>query len=319
MVNTLGSLRHRAPTDSAAARQTISVKPSAGPSKAPHALKTLTWMEIPHWQQDNEHILSGYRRVQNNWRGCIASVFAYLHNETVNIHSHLWGAVLFIYFLVSFYPTYVQPHGSTTWKDVAVFVIFLTSAVFCLGASALYHTSGCHSEKVATRCHAYDYSGIVVLTVGSFYPCLYYGFFCHAHFQAFYLISMTLAGLGAAYIVLNPEYGKPSHRGARTAVFIGLGLCAVVPVSHLIATHGASELLAEMGFGWLLASGALYIIGALLYANRIPERLAPGVFDYFLASHQIFHVCVVLAALAHYKCVLTCLQYRLLQPLVCGK
>lgn len=69
---------------------------------------------------------------------------------------------------------------------------------------------------------------------------------------------------GAAYIVLNPEYAKPTHRGARTQVFIGLGLSAVFPVSHLLISHGSEKLFAEMGFGWLLASGGLYIGGALL-------------------------------------------------------
>ncbi|KAN0081346.1 hypothetical protein V8E55_008970, partial [Tylopilus felleus] len=33
--------------------------------------------------------------------------------------------------------------------------------------------------------------------------------------------------------------------------------------------------------------------------NRIPEWIAPGKFDYLFASHQIFHVCVVMAALIH--------------------
>jgi adiponectin receptor len=68
----------------------------------------------------------------------------------------------------------------------------------------------------------------------------------------------------AAYIVLNPEYAKPTHRGARTMVFIGLGLGAVVPVTHLFLTHGFNKLVAEMGVNWLLTSGALYIGGALL-------------------------------------------------------
>ena len=40
-------------------------------------------------------------------------------------------------------------------------------------------------------------------------------------------------------------------------------------------------------------------------ANRIPERFSPGTFDYFFASHQIFHCFVVAAALAHYASVLT--------------
>jgi hypothetical protein len=50
--------------------------------------------------------------------------------------------------------------------------------------------------KVASRCHAYDYSGIIILTVGSFYPALYYGFFCHLYFKVFYLTGTTLAGIG---------------------------------------------------------------------------------------------------------------------------
>ena len=69
---------------------------------------------------------------------------------------------------------------------------------------------------------------------------------------------------GAACVVLNPEYAKPSHRGARTAVFILLGLFAVVPVTHLAITHGLREMLVDMGFARLVLSGALYIIGALI-------------------------------------------------------
>jgi adiponectin receptor len=110
--------------------------------------------------------------------------------------------------------------------------------------------------------------------------------------------------------VLNPEYSKPSHRGARTKVFIALGLCAVIPMTHLWVTLGFGTLMSEMGFGWVVVSGALYITGALIYANRLPERIAPGSFDYFFASHQIFHFCVVFAALAHYVAVLTAFNHR---------
>lgn len=77
-------------------------------------------------------------------------------------------------------------------------------------------------------------------------------------------ILMQICQIGAAYIVLNPDYAKPTHRGARTIVFIGLGLCAIVPVSQLFLTHGFRTLISEMGINWLLISGALYIGGALL-------------------------------------------------------
>ncbi|KAJ3540853.1 hypothetical protein NM688_g6169 [Phlebia brevispora] len=271
--------------------------------------RTLTWKEIPSWQQDNEFILTGYRRIQYNWRGCAASIFGYLHNETVNIHSHLAGALLFCWILATFREQYFAHYVSTNWIDTTVFTIFLISAVLCLSFSAFYHTCAVHSKEVASRCNALDYAGIVVLIVGSFFPCIYYGFFCEAHIQFIYLSAISIAGLGAAYIVLNPEYRKPSHRGARTKVFIALGLCGIVPVLHGLITHGFHKLCVEMGFGWLVTSGILYINGALLYANRIPERFAPGVFDYFAASHQIFHLHVVLAALAHYWCIITAFDH----------
>jgi adiponectin receptor len=280
-----------------------------------HKSKTVNWDELEDWQKGNEYIFRGYRQLQYNWSGCFSSIFSYIHNETINIHTHLWGALLFSYLLATFYPTYIGLSGITTWRDFVVIGIFLSSATLCLAASALFHTSICHSQKTASRCHAFDYSGIIVLIVGSFYPSIYYGFFCDFHLQAFYLTTVTIAGLGAAYIVLNPEYAKPTHRGSRTAVFIGLGSCAIVPTTHLFLTHGFNKLVAEMGANWLLTSGALYIGGALLYANRIPERFLPGRFDLFFASHQLFHTCVVLAALAHYQGVLTCLHYRMSQPI----
>ncbi|KAL1742555.1 hemolysin-III related-domain-containing protein [Schizophyllum fasciatum] len=280
---------------------------------AVEATKTIAWAELEEWQKDNEYILAGYRRTQNNWKGTLHSVYAYVHNETVNIHSHLWGAVLFVYLMLTF-PSYVLQFPRATWMDVAVACVFLSSAVFCLSASAFYHAASCHSQAVSHCCHALDYSGIVVLTVGSFYPSLYYGFYGQPHMQAAYISGITIIGLGAAYVVLNPEYSKPTHRGTRTSVFIALGLCAIVPVCHWFLTHGASTLLLDMGYGWLVASGALYIAGALIYANRIPERYSPGTFDYYLASHQIFHVCVVLAALAHLAGVIKSIEYTYAAP-----
>ena len=122
-----------------------------------------------------------------------------------------------------------------------------------------------------------------MLTVGSFFPCIYYGFFCDPHYQILYLTSIVVAGfgkqamqfveppffldgflVGAGYIVVNPEYGKPSKRGARTIVFVGLGMCGVIPLIHGIMSHGYSRMVTEMGFMWLVVSGALYLIGALL-------------------------------------------------------
>ncbi|KLO13316.1 HlyIII-domain-containing protein [Schizopora paradoxa] len=278
-------------------------------AEAIETLKTLTWHQLEEWQKDNEYITRGYRRIQNSWEGCLHSVFGYLHNETVNIHSHLWGAVMFGSFLLLNEYVVLSKYPSTTLLDTFMVSIFLCAAVLCLSFSTLYHISGSHSHSVSTQCHVFDYSGIIIMIVGSFFPCLYYAFYCDSHLQTFYMSLIVLSGAGATYVVLSPEYGKPSHIGARTKVFIGLGLSAVIPISHALLKHGIREAREDMGVDWILASAALYIGGALLYANRIPERFSPGTFDYFFASHQIFHVCVVLAALAHYASVLTVIDH----------
>ncbi|KAJ3011214.1 hypothetical protein HKX48_006964 [Thoreauomyces humboldtii] len=50
----------------------------------------------------------------------------------------------------------------------------------------------------------------------------------------------------------------------------------------------------------LISSGVIYFIGAVVYASRVPERWAPGKFDIWFHSHQIFHILVVAAAVVHY-------------------
>lgn len=50
--------------------------------------------------------------------------------------------------------------------------------------------------------------------------------------------------------------------------------------------------------------------GATLYACRFPERMFPGKFDLAFSSHQLFHVCVVVAAAIHYKAIFQLLAWR---------
>lgn len=61
---------------------------------------------------------------------------------------------------------------------------------------------------------------------------------------------------------------------------------------------------------YLLIMGALYGLGAVFYASRIPERWLPGKFDFAGHSHQIFHVLVVAGALTHYLAGLEYLKWR---------
>jgi len=231
------------------------------------------------------------------------------HDLPVNIHSHWGGAVLFAYLLCTDLPGVLAAYDTDGVADLLYLLVFGLAAIICLLFSGIYHMAECHSPELATFCHKLDYSGISILIVGSMYPGIFYSFYCHPSFRNFYLAAVTIAGLGAAYVTLSPEYSRPTYRRLRTYVFISLGLGGAIPAIHSIHLHGLEHMREELGLDWLLYMAGLYIIGALIYAERIPERFWPGRFDLFGGSHQIFHFCVVAAALCHYRGLLESVKY----------
>lgn len=76
-----------------------------------------------------------------------------------------------------------------------------------------------------------------------------------------------------------------------SGVFIGLGLSGVIPAMHYVITNGFHDAIYEAALGWLSLMAILYIIGAVIYAARIPERIWPGRFDIWVSY---FHTIVVL-------------------------
>ncbi|KAL0568428.1 hypothetical protein V5O48_013556 [Marasmius crinis-equi] len=129
----------------------------------------------------------------------------------------------------------------------------------------------------------------------------------------FYVVIVLIQNIATAVVVLDPEYAKPTHIALRTTLFVGLGLCGILPVCHWFVIYGMSTALNDLGVKWFILAGSCYICGALLYANRIPERLSPGTYDYFFHSHQIFHICVVLGAYLHYVFSSIALNYSYTQ------
>jgi len=62
-------------------------------------------------------------------------------------------------------------------------------------------------------------------------------------------------------------------------LFVALGLSGVIPAGHFVITDGLSHAFDYAALGWVILMAFLYIIGAVIYAARIPERIWPGRFD----------------------------------------
>ncbi|KAJ9134084.1 ADIPOR-like receptor IZH2 [Pleurostoma richardsiae] len=271
------------------------------------------WDELPHWRRDNAFILSGYRPTSNSFRASAGSLL-YLHNESVNIWSHLLGSFAAALCAVAAC-LLVRWELAPRWAgassgDVVAFACFFGGAVACLGMSATYHALCNHSPEVARWGNKLDYTGIVFLIVGSYVPALYYGLFCLPGLMTVYLSMICILGTGCLTVSWFDHFRTPAWRPYRALMFVGLGVSGVVPVLHGMEIYGYAALNERMGLNWVLLQGATYIFGAFLYAARWPERTRPGKFDIWGSSHQLFHLLILLAAGFHLQGMTKAFDYH---------
>lgn len=270
---------------------------------------TVLWQEIEAWQQDNQFILSGYRPASNSYAKSFGSL-GYLHNETVNIYTHLLGAIVAILGSSVLYQVLEPRYKTANKEDILVFACFFLGAAACLGMSATYHTISNHSRSVNRFSNKLDYLGIVFLIWGSFIPSIYYGFYDWPDSIRLYWSMITTIGAGCAVVSVSSFFAEPQWRPFRAAMFVAMGLSAVLPVLNALQMYDVAVLQDSIGLNWMILQGALYILGAGLYAARIPERFHPGTFDIWGSSHQIFHVLVLLAAASHLVGLVKAFDYR---------
>ena len=260
--------------------------------------KLRSWDEIPSWQQDNEYILSGYRQPTGSYKKCFESL-RYVHNETVNIYSHVIGAAIFLTAPIYTYPALYLRYPLAAQADIFVFSTFFYGVSICFVLSATYHIISNHSPKVQKFGNQLDYLGIVILMWGSTIPSIYYGFYCNPRLQKIYWANVSLLATFCIVATLHPRFRHPTIRPYRAAMYAGLGLSAVVFVVHGILLHGWTVQNRRMSLDWMGMMALFNLTGAVTYAARVPEKMQPLRYDICGSSHQVLHIAVILAGLAH--------------------
>jgi len=291
------------------------------PSKVLQSVKHwnhLSFAKLPSWMKDNEFIKFSHRPELNSTAECFKSILG-VHSETGNIWTHLIGFIAFIICTIVFYvkPFCDQCHTDLDVREKLIFLFFFIGAILCLGLSFLFHTLCCHSEHVSKLFCKLDYVGISLLTVGSFVPWIYYGFYCQYTPKVVYLTSISILGVGCIFVTMLDKFSTATYRPIRALLFVCLGLFGIVPTVHFLHDHGWSAGMVEASVHRVLIMGFLYILGAVLYGCRIPERFLPGKFDIWFQSHQIFHVLVIAAAFVHYHGMANMALHRLTEAGQC--
>lgn len=176
--------------------------------------------------------------------------------------------------------------------------IFVISAMICLGCSTVYHLFSAHSHKAHKLTSTLDYAGISILIAGSFYPAIYYIYYCHEELIIIYLAGISIFSVGVFLSSFSPTFHKPKYNWLRGLTFLILGCLGLIPCLNLIFLPEASEF--SMSLYYYLGMALSYVVGVTIYIFRVPERFFPGKLDLIGNSHNIWHIFVLAAAIIHY-------------------
>lgn len=256
----------------------------------------IRYEDLPVPWRINPHILRGYR-FRESTAGCIRSAFG-LSNELVNIWSHALGLLLILSVAFYFYPTSINFHLSTK-ADVFIAAVFFFAACQCLVCSTIWHTMNAITDvHLISTFACVDYTGISLLIAASIMTTEYTAFYCEPVSRWLYMVLTAVLGVAGVVMPWNPAFNGPDMAWARVAFFIGLGATGFVPIVQLTLSRG-SEFVWEF-YSPIAKSMLVYIVGAFVYASKVPERWCPGMFDYFGGSHNLWHIAVLGGILFHY-------------------
>ncbi|XP_023646815.1 progestin and adipoQ receptor family member 4-like isoform X2 [Paramormyrops kingsleyae] len=251
------------------------------------------WANSPPHLQFNKYVLKGYRPVSSA-QDCVRSLF-YLHNELGNIYTHGIPLLCFMVLLPFSIP----------WSQISITWLAVVHILACLSphiGSVLYHLFMNH-EGGAPVYHtllALDMCGICMINTLGALHIVYITLLCYPSIRSAALLAYILLSVYGIYSAVT---ARDSMRRLRSFVWQALFRLTLFLLRRLGVGVGSPSSLRHF-----IAMDTLAVLGGVINISRFPERLRPGLFDYWLNSHQIMHVLVVGA--------IVCLHWGVVDDLV---
>jgi hemolysin III len=195
--------------------------------------------------------------------------------------SHEWA-----FFASLFFGAVLILLASTPKATLAV-AIYAVSLSALFGTSALYHRVNWTRPNVRRWMRRLDHSMIFFLIAGTYTPFALLAL--HGPLATAILVVVWVGAIAGAIVEMiwieHPKW-------ASVLIYMALGWVAVVCFPALWSSLGVA------GAMLLAAGGALYTAGAVVYAIQRPNP-NPAIFGY----HEVFHLFVIAAALAHFSAI----------------
>lgn len=269
--------------------------------------------EIDEHLKWNPYIWSGYRE-NYTFGQCLYSFFT-IHNESVNVWSHFAAVFVFVWAMYHTLSDILLP--TTPLLHQAIWATFFLTAISCFAGSAIYHLFFPQSITAVYWLGILDFTGIAALVLGSYFPPVFYGFYCFPFWQRLYITSISLLGTVTLVAPWFRFFHSQRYLGVRVSLYAMVAVAGIVPAVHsyfLLQTLHYDGSFDEVYHRLYIMYG-LYLLGVFFYMSKFPESRFPGKFDIWFNSHQWWHLLVVCGTLVHWSnCLLIYDNYLLLLP-----
>jgi len=261
----------------------------------------VTFDDIPDWCSNNSHIHYGYRKTHLSYKNLLKSVFS-IHNETFNIWTHLIGIFLFIG--VTMY--YISTNFGNGISIIPI-NIFLCSVIICFTNSVIMHTFYPHSKDCCTILCNLDYSGIFLMILGGYVAFLHYEFYCYTMLKIIYYLMLSCIGIVSLLLTCHP------NSAIRSSSFLLIGVTSVIPIIHRrFFLKGDDDIFLKRSNEQLIfmcSTLVVILLGIFFYVSHFPERLHRDYFNIVFSSHNLFHICTIIAAYLYYTALIELFDY----------
>ncbi|XP_027013508.2 membrane progestin receptor delta isoform X1 [Tachysurus fulvidraco] len=259
-----------------------------------------------------DSIISGYRHPQSSALDCILSSFQ-MTNETVNIWTHFLPTWYFLWCFCALCSTVDFLSESYTWP-LLVYMLLICLYPF---TSCCAHTFSTMSLEARHICYFFDYGALSLYSLGC---AIAYGSYVmpecwvnsrlHRHFVPIAIANSVFCTSTSCYSRFLELQFPQRSKVLRTGAFVLPFMFDTIPlVYRLLLCFGGScthtDAVSSHCYHLLFA-----FLTCFLFASHLPERLAPGRFDYFGHSHQLFHICAVVGTHFQMEAVLTDMTSR---------
>ncbi|XP_058851471.1 membrane progestin receptor gamma-B-like isoform X1 [Acipenser ruthenus] len=268
-----------------------------------------------------DSIIFGYRHPRSSAKDCIISVFQ-LTNETLNIWTHFLPTWYFLWNLLAVLYTLDVWNDAFSWP----LIVFLVSCCIYPFTSSCAHTFSTMSPRARHVCFFFDYGALSLYSLGS---AISYSAYvipdqwinstfhrCYVPIAVFNTIVCTglacFSRLGIPFVHYNhdvierfPELERPKlSKALRTLAFAYPYMFDNIPLFYRIFLCSGEGCTDNETNALHYRHTALAFLTCFLFTTHLPERLAPGSFDFFGHSHQLFHVCAVIGTHFQMKAIM---------------